>query len=153
MPRRLHAALLVSMLVALAAGASADDKLASAYNAILRGDYDAGRTALAQIGAAETSPEQVSRLEGWLKTYQEMAAGRSDLRAKTYAWQVSHAQQAIADAEKFADATYKPELTGDAREFAKAQKTYLALSFAFQASLYTEDEAAFAQEPWVKQLY
>ncbi len=124
MPRRLP---LVLMLFALAGQAVADN-LSQAYEAILKGDYLAGRAALERIADNAADP-QVNRTLSWLDRYGEVRGSRETLRGTTYGW---HAQQA--------------------RDALAADKLYLALTFAAQAVAYTEDTDSFLQEDWVRTL-
>src|SRR5262245_51386763 len=150
--RQIRAIARAGLLIALAAAAWADEKLSAAYSAILRGDYDAGRAALTQLRDSGAPAEQVSQVEVWLKSYQEMNARRDEMRGKTYDWKVENAKVALAEADTLADPSKSPALSAEKRALEVARKTYLALSFASQASLYCSDQAAFAQEAWVQTL-
>lgn len=143
---------LCAVLCLLAVSAAfADDKLASAYEPILRGDYDAGKAALEQLRA--TGPaEQVARVESWLKSYQDLKTSREELRSKTYAWNIEQAKKSLGEADRLASSQDKPELSVADRELAVARKIYLALSFTAQAHYYAPSKDALANEGWIKEL-
>lgn len=130
MPRRYHLSLIGSVVVALLAGsAHGADKLTDAYAAILRGDYQAGRTTLNSLLRSDEIEEPARQTVGWLDRYSQVLAARDDLRRKTFDWSVEQARQALSK-----------------------DKPYLALTFAAQAALYAEDEDAFARLDWLKQV-
>lgn len=151
--RRFHSLyLLPFLLVALVPAGRADDTLASAYGAILRGDYDAGKAALDRLRESNSPPEKVQQVEQWLKSFQEMQAKREALWARTFAWNVEHARKAIDEAAALEKGQAEPDLTAAKRSLAVARKTYLALSFTAQAASYAKDPVAFGKEDWVMAL-
>jgi carboxyl-terminal processing protease len=117
------------LLLAVAAVAWADESLNTAYTAILRGDYAAGRATVTRLLKQGQPPEQARRIRNWLDSYQQIVSSREELRQKTFDWNVEHAKEQL---EK-----------GD---------LYLALSFAAQATAYAADEAEYAASPWVQEL-
>ena len=120
--------LLGFLLLVPAWAAAGDDALSSAYAAILRGDTDAGRTALGQLLAKQDTAE-VERARGWLDSYHDLVVSRGDLKAKTFAWNVEQAHKALDEG-----------------------KPFLTLSFAAQAASYAADPDAYGNEPWVRAL-
>ena len=116
-------------LWALGVSALAADTLKDAYAAILRGDYDAGRAALAEIIESGAGGARATSANEWLKSYGDVAKERDDLRQETFDWNVKHAQDAVAE-----------------------DKLYLGLSFAAQASWYAEDEDSFKKLDWLVDL-
>lgn len=121
-------ALAVAFLSAVSA-AHAEQTLKDAYAAILNGDYAAGKQAIETLRQRGETSGELARVSQWLDSYQEHSASRDALRAQTFDWAVQNAKDALA-----------------------AGKTYLALSFAVQASAYAEDARRFAAEPWVVEL-
>lgn len=111
--------------VALRAG---DEPLDTAYAAILRGDYDTGRAAVERI-LATAGDAKAQRVRGWLDAYHQAVATRNDLKARTFAWNLERAQQALKDG-----------------------RTFLALSFTSQAVPYADDLSALTDCPWVAEL-
>ncbi len=151
--RRFQSIFLVPcLLLSLVASAVADDTLASAYGAILRGDYEAGRAVIGRLRESNAPAEKVQQVEGWLKSFQEMQSSREALWGKTFEWNVEHARKAIDEAAALAKGEAEPDLTAAKRSLAVARKTYLALSFVAQAAAYAKDVDAFGKEEWVQAL-
>ena len=89
--------LLGSFLLTPTAITYADDQpLESAYAAILRGDYDAGRSAVDRILEQNHDAPAARRAHEWLKSYHDVIASRKDLKTKTFDWNVKEAQQALS---------------------------------------------------------
>ncbi len=116
-------------LLGLLASAKADERLAQVYGAILRGEFAAGKTEMERIIASGLDDPQVLKAKGWLQQFREKTESREELREKTFVWNVERSKQALRDG-----------------------KTYLALSFAAQASAYAADEDELAGEAWVGEL-
>ncbi len=114
---------------AAVAATAADESLKSAYSAILRGDYETGQAAIGRLLESGKPPEQVEQVNNWLDSYQNVVSSREQLRQQTFEWNVEQA------AEQF-----------------KEGKVYLALSFAAQASAYTDDKQAFAASALIREL-
>ncbi|MCG3127327.1 MAG: hypothetical protein CHACPFDD_02185 [Phycisphaerae bacterium] len=120
---------LLAVLVALSPAAWGED-LATAYNAILKGDYQRGRETIKELIKDGKQNPEVTRVDEWLDGYLDrVVRSRDDVRAKTLAWDLEQAKAAM-----------------------EAGKTYLALSFVGKALWYAEDEAALRNEPWVGEL-
>jgi len=117
------------LLAAVVAVARAEQPLQTAYAAILRGDYEAGRAVIARLRETGQASEEAERLDRWLEGYQRLVRTREELRAKTFDWNVEHAEQQLA-----------------------AGRVYLALSFAAEAASYAEDRRAFADSPLMQRL-
>lgn len=128
MRRRQRWGALVCLAVGLASSASADS-LARAYSAILKGDYAAGKAEITRLMSENESDDTVRRIGGWLSKYQSAVSTRDDLRSQTFDWNVSQAREQMA-----------------------AGKTFVALVFAAQATAYAKDEAAYREEPWLREL-
>lgn len=132
MPVRLRRSLAALLFVVIPMTAqAADDQLAAACEAILRGDVQAGRSALSK--ALDAKPDaattEIARINGWLGQYEKVFQDRSQLLKSTFAWNVEQAQKAAAEG-----------------------KVYLALNFVTIASAYADDAKSFAAQDWVKQL-
>lgn len=130
--RRLLSLVLMGVLAVgtgLGRPAWASDTIADAYAAILRGDYDAGKSLLDQVLKQSGASEAARRTRDWLSSYEKVRKSRSELRDETYAWDVKHSKEALENG-----------------------KVYLALTFAAQAALYTQDKDGFAKQDWVKTL-
>ncbi|MFO0840283.1 MAG: S41 family peptidase [Phycisphaerae bacterium] len=112
----------------LAYAAPADDKLSQAYSAILQGDIAGGKTEVERV-LASGSNQQALQAKSWLSQFHEKTESRDELRDKTYAWNVDQARHALA---------------GD--------QTYLALSFAAQATAYAADDDQLAGESLAPEL-
>lgn len=141
-----------ALVIALGgAAAAADDALATAYAAILKGDYDAGKATIDRIRQQGPAAE-VSKLETWLKSFQDLSGSRKEMNEKTFAWNVLNAQKSIADADRIAAGIDEPALSKADRELAAARKLYLGLSFAAQAHYYAADKDTFAKESWIREL-
>ena len=108
---------------------AADDGLTAAYAAILRGDYEAGRTAVDSL-LKDRDPAETERVHDWLKSYRQEVEARNELKTKTMEWNVENAREALADKDK----------------------TFLALSFTAQACAYAADPNDLTQSPWVAEL-
>jgi C-terminal peptidase prc len=130
---------------------ASDDSLASAYAAILQGNYSEGRALVERARAGGVGDEQISRVAGWLKDFELTSTPRSELLSKTFDWNVEHARKAMAEAEKISTDTSQ-NWTAEERALKVASRTYLALNFAAQAQAYAPDEKAFAQLAWVQAL-
>ena len=126
--RSARLALFICFLLTPVWVSGAEDTLASAYAAILRGDYEAGQAAVSGV-LAQGEDENAQRVQGWLESYREVIASRNELKAKSFEWNVEQAQQSLAKSRLF-----------------------LALSFAAQAAPYTQDPDKYAREPWVVKL-
>lgn len=121
--------LLGAASLVLTNAALADNDLASAYSAILRGDYDASRSTVAQlIERGERTPE-VLRIQEWLESFGTVEKERAGVRKSTFEWSIEQAKASWGEG-----------------------KTYLALSFARNAQRYSEDENALKNEAWVAEL-
>lgn len=131
---RVLPALLAFLLPIASVFAASEESLNSAYSAILRGDYDAGRASVSQLLEKSDSPEQVSRVNNWLDSYDGVVSSREDLRRETFDWNVEQSKKALAEST--------PE----------NNKVYLALSFAAQAVAYAADEEEYAASDWIKEL-
>jgi carboxyl-terminal processing protease len=118
-------ALLVLLAAAPIWAAAADDTLGGAYAAVLRGDYEGGRAAVARI-LSQGETADAKRAAGWLESYHQIVASRDELKARTFEWNVAQGH--------------------------KAEKPFVALTFAVQAALYAPDPAQFASDPWVAEL-
>ncbi len=128
--RHRRASLAVGLLsLAWVAAAAAQDSLKDAYAAILNGDYRRGSQAISQLIDDGKSTQQVARVDGWLKSYDQVIQSRDALRTQAYTWNVEHSQAAQ-----------------------KEGKIYLALSFAAQAVPYAADPETVAQESWLRDL-
>ncbi len=128
MQRTLKRLGLIGLFLSTAVAAHAQD-VHTAFGAILRGDYDEGRTALTALKQAEADDARVSHAEDWLTAFQAMAGQRDVLRQSTYDWMVEQGHKAADEG-----------------------KVYLALRFATQARAYCEDKDAFAKQDWVQEL-
>ncbi|MBK9121223.1 MAG: S41 family peptidase [Phycisphaerales bacterium] len=126
--RYARAGLVALVLLPAVTWAATSSDLATAYAAILKGDYTAGRNIVEQALGAE-APAEAQRIRGWLAAYERVASKRSELKAATYQWNLEQAQQALA-----------------------AGRVTLALSFAAQAVPYAEDMAAMAAHPTIQEL-
>lgn len=125
---RVRALGLTTGLMMAVAAARADD-VSAVYAAILRGDYDSGRTAALQLAQRDASDPEVKRVSDWLASFDTTARNSEELRGKTYDWCVAQAKAALAEG-----------------------RTYLALVLAGQATQYADDETALAHEPWAQEL-
>jgi carboxyl-terminal processing protease len=123
-------ALSVAVLLA-AVTVHAGDDLAAAYTDILRGDVTASLARVSALKARGVSPE-LDRLENWVQKYQQVATSREEMIRQTFDWHVDHARTELAKGS--------------------AANLFLALTFAARASDYAADKAAFAKEPWVRDL-
>lgn len=121
--------LLGAASLALTNAAAADNDLASAYAAILRGDYDASRSTVAQlIERGERTPE-VLRIRKWLESFGTVEKNRAEVRKSTFEWSIEQAKASWGKG-----------------------KVYLALSFARNAQRYSEDKDALKNEAWIAEL-
>ncbi|MFH1747389.1 MAG: S41 family peptidase [Planctomycetota bacterium] len=124
---------LVFLLLLLPWGAAwagdVDEGLSPAYAAILAGDYQAGRAELVRLQSAGTLQASLAQVDGWLESYRQAIDSREDMKARTFAWNVEKAQEALAKNE-----------------------VYLALSFAAQAAPYAPDKDEYSAAPWIKDL-
>jgi carboxyl-terminal processing protease len=121
--------LLAAAMMLFQVAASRADELSSAYQAILRGDYAAGRSTVSHLlESGEKSPE-VIKVQEWLDSFDQSVETREELKTKTLEWNVEHAKEAVEN-----------------------DRTYLALSFLNQATYYANDKDALAHEPWVIKL-
>ena len=121
-------ALALSLLLIPAWAAAGDDTLNAAYAAILRGDYDSGRTAVERVLDTGSNP-RAAQVRDWLASYHSVTASRKELKAKTFEWNIAQAQQALADGRAF-----------------------LALSFVTQAVPYAANREELASYAWVTEL-
>lgn len=124
--RRLHSLAVVAILLISPFARAADDTLTSAYDAILRGEFEAGRSAVASLREVGPAARQV---ESWLDAYSKVAQSRAELRQKTFEWNLENGRKALDEG-----------------------KTYLALNFATTASFYAPNRASFSCDPWVATL-
>ncbi len=124
-----RSALLTAAMVLFSVAAATADELSSAYQAILRGDYQSGRTTVAHLVESGANSPEVLKVQQWLNSFDESIESREELKAKTFQWNVDHAKEA-----------------------ADKGRTYLALSFLNQATYYADDKDALAREPWVIKL-
>ena len=120
-------ALLSASLLSVVWAATADESLQTAYSAILRGDYDAGRASIGQLLESGAGDEGARQVNAWLGDFDHVVNSREELRAKSFDWNLEQAKRVLDEG-----------------------KVYLALSFAAQARAYAEDEAEFAGSPWVR---
>ncbi len=109
--------------------ARADDALAAAYSAILKGDYDAGRSAVNRVLDTDPASDEAKALSGWLDSLRNIRSSRADLLKRTFEWNLDEARKA--------------RTAGNLR---------LALSFAAQAAPYAATPGAFRQDPWIQDL-
>lgn len=123
--RRVQLFTLITFALSGVAIAVADEPLKDFYAAVLRGEIDAGAAALARTDD-QSSNAPVERAKGWLNSYRQVVDSRDELRQKTFEWNMQEARKAFDEG-----------------------KTYIALSFAAQASRYADDPIAFARDPWV----
>lgn len=121
--------LLVALLVSAVSPVQADTTLKEAYTAILSGDYSAGLSAVRTLRERNGGDGELDRISQWLDSFQEVRTSREELRSSTFEWNFNHAQEALANG-----------------------RTYLALSFAVQASYYAADQDEFTRLPWVRDL-
>ncbi len=118
------------LLFAGLAQVRAEEGLAGVYAAIMRGDYEAGRTALVKLrDSGGVSGSELAEVETWLKDYGAAIDSRDQMKHETADWKVTQAQKALAEAQP-----------------------YLALSFAADAIAYAESEQEFEAQPWVREL-
>ncbi len=111
-------------LWALAGG----DSLAEAYNAILRGDFEAGRSVVSRL-LQDSSSARVRETHDWLEAYHEVVSSRQDLKQKSFEWNVAQARKAM-----------------------EQDKLFAAITFADRAAPYATDRDAFVQSDWVREL-
>lgn len=121
-------ALLVGLLLAPVWAVAGDETLATAYAAILRGDYDAGRATIERLVTTEHDAA-AGRVQNWLEDYHKVVASRKELKAKTFEWNIEQAQKALADA-----------------------KPFVALNFVAQAVPYAPEGDNLTSLPWVVEL-
>ncbi|TWT40881.1 putative CtpA-like serine protease [Phycisphaerae bacterium RAS1] len=124
--RRPYRTILTAILLLPTLALGADETLTSAYDAILRGEFDAGKSVVAGL---HNGGAQVKQVETWLDSYSKVAESRTELRQKTFEWNLDNAKKALDEG-----------------------KTYLALSFATGASFYAPNRASFSCDPWVATL-
>ena len=86
--RYLRLALLAALILMPAWAIAADDALGTAYAAILRGAYQAGRATVEGILKGGADQPQARRARDWLESYDQVVASRKELKAKTFAWSV-----------------------------------------------------------------
>ncbi len=127
--RWLKIALVVCLCVTPVLIGATSDSLSSAYTAVLRGDFEAGRTTLAKLMTGDTTG-QAERVHSWLDDYHGLVASRQELKAKTFDWCIENARTAMGS----------------------KSKAFLALSLCAQAAPYATDLAEFAKEGWVQEL-
>jgi len=140
---RVRSWFLACFLLAFGAAAAADESLKTAYSAILRGDYDVGRTTIGRLLEAGEPAEQVARVDRWLDSYESVVSSREQLRQSTFEWNVEHAKEQLARAA---------ELAAQSEDDLARKKIYLALGFAAQAAAYAADEQEHAASPWIREL-
>ncbi|MGE3181064.1 MAG: S41 family peptidase [Phycisphaerae bacterium] len=109
------------------------DNLSSAYAAILRGDVEGGLARVHALHENGADKGEIQRVESWLSKYTSVINERDELRKQSLQWNVDNAQKILADEQD-------------------ENKLYLALTFAARAVSYTDDEKAYAAEPWIKSL-
>jgi carboxyl-terminal processing protease len=123
--RHARYAVLLSLLLTPVWAAAADDGLAGAYGAILRGDYDAGRSAVQEV-LATGSDANAARVRDWLEAFHGVVASRNELKTKTFEWNIGEGERALKDGQ-----------------------TFLALSFLAQAMPYKADSEELGNYPWI----
>ena len=124
---RVFVVLVTGTLLSAVVAAVADDSLRSAYSAILRGDYDAGRTSIRHLLDEGKDSDQIEQVNTWLGDFEKVVSSRADLRVKSFDWNLEQAKKAFDEG-----------------------KIYLALSFAAQAQAYANDEQEYAASPWIR---
>lgn len=113
--------LLAALLTLTVSTAAAEDNIRTAYAKIMAGDYAAGQEVVARLlDDEDASTPQTTRVDKWLKQYQQVVAERGELREKTLVWNLENAEQAL-----------------------KSDNEFLALSFIAQGLPYAEDEDAY----------
>lgn len=127
-------ALLAFMLPISAAVGATEESLESAYAAILRGDYDAGRASVSRMLEEPGAGAQATLVNEWLESYDGVVSSREELRRQTFDWCIEQSKKALSEST--------PE----------DNKVYLALSFATQAVAYAADEEQYANSDWIKEL-
>jgi len=127
--RYVRRVVLAAALLLPAAAWAAEGNLSAAYATILRGDYESGRAALAELLRSEGDQPAARRADEWLRAYHEVIANRKALKAASFEWNVSEAQKALAAGEPL-----------------------LALGFAAQAVAYAADQQELGRQPWVQEL-
>lgn len=129
MPHRFAKLVAAGLLAATAVVAVAQEQLSSAYNAILRGDYETGRAVIERLKGDQARTAKVLQAENWLSSFQKLLDERDKLRQETFTWNVEHAREAL-----------------------DSGRVYLALSFAAQAVPYASEKSVYAREPWIAEL-
>lgn len=119
---------LVLVLAAPLTAVAEESALAGAYDAILRGDFEAGRQAVTRL-LQERAPDQVQRAGDWLQSYRDVVSERQALKQQTFNWNIEQGKAALAEG-----------------------KVFVALNFAHAASAYAADKAEFAKNPWIAEL-
>ena len=85
--------LLGLLLLAPSFVSAADPPLESAYAAILRGDYDSGRSAITDLLKKDSAQPDARKALNWLDNYHEVVASRKDLKKETFDWNVDQAKK------------------------------------------------------------
>ncbi len=132
-------AVALSLWLAPVLAVAADNALGTAYAAIMRGDFAAGRKALAELLESK-DPAAVAQAETWVDTYRDEVTSRAELKSKTYAWNIAEAQKALAEYEQVSASDNGADAT---------QALLLALSFTAQAAAYTDQPEELAKLDWV----
>lgn len=133
--------------------AAADVTISAAYDAILRGDYSRGREVIKELKTGGAPADQVAGVEGWLKSFEDIAADREKLRKQTFDWNVENARKILDEIAAIEAKTAEPDLKDEDRQHRIVQRTYVALSFAAQASSYAANANEFPNEDWVRELH
>jgi carboxyl-terminal processing protease len=120
--------LAIGLCLASVWASAADDTLAAAYGAILRGDWQSGQATVERLLERQADPG-LQKVHDWLETYQRAVASRRELKSRTFEWNVEQAKRAASQDEIF-----------------------LALSFAAQAVPYAAEGSELTEAPWMTEL-
>ncbi len=119
----LIAILLLALTPAIAVGATLSD----VYRQILSGDYAGAQVQVAELLASQPDDSEVSRVDAWLKHYDDVIETRKDVKSRTFDWNIERA-----------------------REAREADRVYLALTFDARAREYTLDPDNDAIDPYAE---
>lgn len=128
-PRVLGLSAFIFLQLAAGGALANDEGLTSAYAAILRGDFSGGQALVDKLRQTTPNDEAVQNISNWLNDFSGTRESRDELRNKTYEWDVEQARKNMA-----------------------ANKLYLALTFASQASQYADDGHNLTTEDWFQDL-
>lgn len=134
---------LTCILLASAVVAQADESLKTAYSAILRGDYDAGRASIGRLLETGGSEQQLAQVDHWLDAFQAVVDSREELRRQTFEWNVEQCRGQLEQAK---------QLLEQGENQLAWKKIYLTLSFAAQASRYAASPEEYAASPLIQEL-